>query len=97
MDTETWDGRQLTAGRALASLTVRQLAEKAQTTKRVVSELESRGPVLVSPSRRHGHVSLDVWRRILAVLQDAGVELLPESDDCGAGARWTMPRARRQQ
>lgn len=93
---ETWDGRQITAARALAGLTVRELADRACTTKRVISDLESSGPVRVSPERRHGHVSAELWARIINALQEAGVELLSERGGHGSGARWTQPRRERE-
>lgn len=89
---EIWDGRQITAARALAGLTVRELADRASTTKRVISELESGGLVKVSPERRHGHVSAELWSRIVTALQEAGVELVVERGGHGAGARWIRPR-----
>jgi transcriptional regulator with XRE-family HTH domain len=93
---ETWDGRQLTAARALAGLTVRELADRASTTKRVISDLESGGLVKVSPERRHGHVSAELWSRIVFALQEAGVDLLSEGGGHGAGARWILPRRKRE-
>jgi transcriptional regulator with XRE-family HTH domain len=95
-DIETWDGRQLTAARALAGLTVRELAERAKTTKRMISDLESGGIVRVSPERRHGHVSAELWSRIVTALQEAGVELLGEKSGRGAGARWIHSRRERE-
>jgi hypothetical protein len=38
----------------------------------------------------------EVWDRIVAVLRH-GVELLPETDEHGAGVRWILPRAQRPQ
>lgn len=90
----TFDGRQLTAARALAEMTVADLAERADVTPRTVHRIEIGGPFSVSPSRRHGHVSADVWDRIVAVLSIAGVELLPEGAN-GSGARWILPRGKR--
>ena len=93
---ETWDGRQLTAARALSGLTVRELADRARTTKRVISDLETGGLVKVSPERRHGHVSADLWGRIVGALEEAGVELTTERGGHGAGARWIQPRRARE-
>ena len=92
---EVWDGRQVTAARALAGLTIIELALKATTTKRVISDIEVGGLIRVSPNRRHGHVSADVWDRIVDALRNAGVELLPESGTHGSGARWILPRRKR--
>lgn len=93
---ETWDGRQVTAARALAGLTVRELADRASTTKRVISDLESGGLVKVSPERRHGHVSAELWSRIVNALREAGVEMTIERGGLGSGARWIQPRRERE-
>lgn len=93
----TFDGRQITAARALASLTVADLAEKAGVTPRTVHRIEIGGPFSVSPSRRHGHVSADVWDRIVAALLEAGVELFSEEVARGSGVRWARPRCDRRQ
>ena len=81
-------GRQITAARALAGLTIRDLATGARTTPRMIAKIETGGPVRVSAKRRHGHVSDDLWQRVLAALAAAGVELIEESDGRGGGARW---------
>lgn len=94
---ETWDGRQITAARMLAGLTVRELADKAETTKRVISDIETGGLVQVSPTRQHGHISADLWGRIISALEKAGVQLLMERGGHGAGVRWSYPRRDRQQ
>lgn len=87
-----WDGRLLAAARALAGMTVVDLAAAALTTKRVVSDLEQREQILISPTRRHGFVSLDLWSRITDALGAAGVELCPEKCGGGAGVRWVRSR-----
>ncbi|MBL8845452.1 MAG: helix-turn-helix domain-containing protein [Hyphomicrobium zavarzinii] len=94
-DLPTFDGRQLTAARALAEMTVAALAEKADVTPRTVHRIEIGGPFSVSPSKRHGHISADVWNRIVTALQEAGVELTTERGGHGAGARWLQPRRAR--
>lgn len=94
-DVEVFDGRQLAAARALAGITVRELAVLAQTTKNVVSEIESSQVVYVSPRRRHGCVSRDLWERIVRALAKRGVELVQESDGKGASVRYALPRAHR--
>jgi hypothetical protein len=91
----TFDGRQLTAARGLAELTVAELAEAASVAVRSVHRLEICGEMHISEKRRHGHVSREVWDRIVAALQRHGVELLPETDEHGAGVRWLLPRAQR--
>lgn len=96
-DLPTFDGRQITAARALAGMTVADLAEKADVTPRTVHRIDIGGPFRVSPSKRHGHVSADVWSRIVTALQEAGVELTTERGGHGAGARWIRPRRDRSQ
>jgi DNA-binding XRE family transcriptional regulator len=96
MDTyETVDGRQITAARALAELTVAELAVAAGLTTRTVNRLEVGGIAHISPKKRHGHVSRAVLDKIVAALEAAGVELLPQGATFGAGVRWTTPRERR--
>jgi transcriptional regulator with XRE-family HTH domain len=92
----TYDGRQLTAARALAELTVVELAEAAGVTPRTIHRLEIGGVIQVADKRRHGHVSRDVWDRIVGALERHGVELIPESGDRGAGVRWKTARASRK-
>jgi len=50
----------------------------------------------LSPSRAvpRNHVSDDVTAKIVA-LKRHGVELLPETDEHGAGVRWMLPRGQR--
>jgi hypothetical protein len=91
----TFDGRQITAARALAELTVAELAEAAGVAVRSVHRLEIGGELHVAQKRRHGHVSREVWDRIVAALNRHGVELLSETDEHGAGVRWLRPRAQR--
>jgi hypothetical protein len=89
----TFDGRQLTAARALAEITVAELATAAGVTPRTIHRLEIGGVIHVAEKRRHGHVSQLVCDRIVGALEEHGVELLPESGERGAGARWMRPRA----
>jgi DNA-binding XRE family transcriptional regulator len=91
----TFDGRQLTAARALAEFTLAELAEAAGVTPRTVHRLEIGGEQHIAKKRRHGHVSRETWDRIVAALKRRGVELLPETDEHGAGVRWLLPRAQR--
>jgi hypothetical protein len=91
----TFDGRQLTAARALADLTITELAEAAVVSKRTVHRLEIGGEQHIAKKLRHGHVSGDVWAKIVAALKRHGVELLPETDEHGAGVRWLLPRTQR--
>src|SRR5215510_11762570 len=89
------DGRQLTAARALAELTVLELAEAAGVTGRTIHRLEIGGAIHVAAKKRHGHVSRAIWDRIVEALARRGVELVAESADHGSGARWIEPRSRR--
>jgi hypothetical protein len=91
----TTAGLRRTAARALAGLTVRDLAKLAHTTKRIISGLETRGEIHVAEAIKHGHVSRELWERIVAALRDAGVEMLPEGRGHGAGVRWMWQRADR--
>jgi transcriptional regulator with XRE-family HTH domain len=81
--------------RALADLTIIELAEAAGVTKGTVHRLEIGGEQHIAQKLRHGHVSGEVWAKIVAALKRHGVKLLPETDDHGAGVRWRLPRARR--
>jgi hypothetical protein len=89
------DGRQLTAARALAELTVAGLAAVAGVTPRTIHRLEISGVIHVSDKRRHGHVSQEVWNKIVVAFERHGVELVPESGDRGSGVRWKISRAHR--
>jgi hypothetical protein len=90
-----FDGRQLTAARALAGWTVAQLAGAAGVTPRTVHRLEVGGEIHVAEKLRHGHVSRDVWDKIMEALRRRGVDLVPENGERGAGARWGLPRHQR--
>jgi predicted transcriptional regulator len=91
-----FEGRQLTAARALAGLTIEGLAVAAGVTKRTVARLEASAEIHVAAKLRHGHVSRVVWDKIVRVLAERGVEFEPEVEGRGAGVRWTAPRAARQ-
>jgi hypothetical protein len=71
-------------------------AVAAGTTTRTSSRLEVGGPVYVAAKKRHGHVEVVLWDRILAALQAAGVELLPQGASFGAGVRWSAPNPLRR-
>jgi DNA-binding XRE family transcriptional regulator len=91
----TFDGRQLTAARALAELTVIELAKAAGVTTRTVNRLEVGGVLHVSEKIRHGHVSRQVRNKIMDALAMYDVVLLPEVGSHGAGVRWMRARANR--
>ncbi len=86
--TDTFHGQQLKAARALADLTVAELAEAAGVTIRTVHRLEIGGKISVSATRREGHVSSAVWDRIVHALRVAGVEMTDATKAHGAGVRW---------
>jgi transcriptional regulator with XRE-family HTH domain len=69
----TFEGRQLTAARALADLTIIELAEAAGVTKGTVHRLEIGGEQPIAKKRRHAHVSGDLWAKIVAALKRHGV------------------------
>jgi hypothetical protein len=83
--------RQLTLARALAGLTIEEFAAQASVTKRTIHRLEASGEIHVAPRLRHGHVSADIWTRIVEALARHGVAFVLE-DDRGAGVRWMLPR-----
>jgi hypothetical protein len=86
---ETWHGPQIAAARALAGVTMRELAAAAQTTVRMISDLEARPTFQVSPKRRHGFTSRDLWQRITGALGTRGVVLIQANEEGGAGVRWS--------
>ena len=95
MPMRVFDGRQIAAARALANVSVIELARAAGVTPRTIGRLEIDAAISVSPRRRHGHVSKSTFDKIVAALGERGVEMVDEGDDHGAGVRWTLPRARR--
>ena len=78
----------LAAARVLAGLTVRDLAAEAATTPRVITQLEQRDLIRVSPRQRHGYTSAALWGRIVQALARHGVEIVPDAEPHGAGVRW---------
>jgi hypothetical protein len=64
-----------------AGLTVANLA--VGTTMRTINRLEVGGAIYVATKKRHGHVELTLWNRIIDALTQHGVELLPEGDRHG--------------
>ena len=93
---DIFDGRQLTAARALAGLTVIELAQEAAVASRTIHRLEVGGAIQVAEKIRHGHVSRDIIGKIVEALARQGVELLSEGNGYGAGVRWKLPRAVRR-
>jgi hypothetical protein len=64
---------------------------------RSTHRLEIGGELQIAKKLRHEHVSSEVWAKIVAALKRHGVELLPKTDEHGAGVRWCLPRAQRPQ
>jgi len=88
-DVQLWEGRLIAAGRALAGLTLRELAAEAGVTYRTVNRIETGGIIQVAPEHRHGAVARDTWDKIVDALERHGVELFPASGAHGAGVRRT--------
>ena len=70
---KVFDGRQLSAARALAELTVIELAKAAGVTTRTINRLEIGGVTQIAPKKRHGHVSHYVWNKVVDALARHGV------------------------
>jgi hypothetical protein len=81
--------------RALANISVIELAQAAGATSRTIGRLEADAAITIAPKRRHGHVSRTVFDKIIAALAERGVELVEEGEGHGAGVRWVKPRSRR--
>ena len=91
-----FEGRQLSAARGLAGLTVIQLAAEAGVTPRTIHRLEvATGAIHISEKKRHGHLSRAIWTKIRDALARHNVELVPERENFGAGVRWSRPRSAR--
>jgi hypothetical protein len=56
-----------------------------------VQRLEIGGEQHIAKKRRHGHVSGEVWAKLVAALQRDGVQLLPENEWHGAGVAVDPP------
>jgi len=85
---DNWHGRQITAARALAGLTIRELADAAGVTERTVRRIESAETITVAERLTHGAISLTTWEKIVAAIQEQGVELVAAAHKHGAGVRW---------
>jgi transcriptional regulator with XRE-family HTH domain len=92
---DIYDGRAVSAARALAGLSISDLAAEAETSTTTLSRLEISGPVHVAARKCHGHVARELWERIERALIRHGVELLLEGERHGAGARWIRQRHER--
>jgi hypothetical protein len=60
-----------------------------------INRLEVGGAIYVATKKRHGHVELTLWNRIIDALTQHGIELLPNGDRRGSGVRWLNPRVAR--
>ena len=89
-------GRLLAAGRVLAGMSVRELAEASGVHKATISELEQRDAFDVAPvpERRVGMVAGRVWTAIVAALATHGVEFVPGDEVHGEGVRRIVDVAR---
>jgi hypothetical protein len=63
-----------------------ELAVAAGVPVRTIHRLEIGGAIRVAPNRRHGHVSAQVWRKIVEAIAKRGVELTPATHEHGASA-----------
>ena len=95
IEVEVFEGRQLAAARTLAGLTVRDLAALAKVNKATIVALEKRSAIEVTSRLRHGYTSGQLWERVTTALAEHGVVMVQETEDHGAGVRWTRPRAGR--
>jgi transcriptional regulator with XRE-family HTH domain len=87
---DKWHGRQIAAARALAGLTITELAEAANVTERTIRRIEAAETLTLAERRTHGAISLATWEKVLVALLDHGVELMPASATRGAGVRWAQ-------
>jgi transcriptional regulator with XRE-family HTH domain len=85
---DKWHGRQITAARALAGLTIAELAEAAGVTERTVRRIESAETITIAERLTHGAISLPTWEKIIDAIQEHGVELVTAAGAHGAGVRW---------
>lgn len=67
---------QLRAARVLLDISVPELCERAQVSKRTVCRIEAREKV-----------GLEMSMRVQKALEAMGVEFLPETEDAGPGLR----------
>jgi hypothetical protein len=82
--------RSFTSGLS-AGLTIAKLARRPAPPRAPQVASEVGGPVHVAARKRHGHVKLMLWEKIVAARARHGVELVPETDTVGSGIRWTVP------
>ncbi len=83
---QTWHGRQIAAARALAGLSVKDLAGAAGITPHAVRKLEA-SPA-IDP---HASGAAPVWGKVMDALAAHGVELSGSGSFVGLGVRWVRP------
>ncbi|MBS0251230.1 MAG: helix-turn-helix transcriptional regulator [Proteobacteria bacterium] len=84
----TWHGRQVTAARALAGLTITELASEAGVTERTIRRIEAAETITIAERLTYGAFSLATWEKVVTALFDNGVELFPPTGTRGPGVRW---------
>ncbi len=85
---DKWHGRQVAAARALAGLTITELAAAASVTDRTIRRIEAAETIMIAERLTHGAFSLATWEKVVTALVDNGVELVPPSGTRGPGVRW---------
>jgi len=90
-DLKEFEGRQLTAARALAELSITELANEANVTRRTLHRLETEGRIEVSTRKKKGFVTERTVQRIFCTLHKHGVTLIAADRDGGRGVRWLRP------
>lgn len=84
-DIEVWDGRLIAAARALIGMTSRELAKAAGVSTKTIVRIEGDDHVMISPTHRHGCTSRETWTKVLAAIEEKGVELVPAKSGKGPG------------
>lgn len=84
----TWHGRQIAAARALAGLTITELAGQAGVTERTIRRIEAAATITTAERLTHGAFSNSTWEKVVSALLDHGIELVPSSGTHGGGVRW---------
>lgn len=86
---DQWRGRQITAARALAGLTITDLAAVARVTERTIRRIEAAETVMIAERLTHGAISRATWEKVVSALLDQGVELMAPTGIRGGGVRWS--------
>lgn len=85
---DAWHGRQITAARALAGLTITELAAAARVTERTIRRIEAAEVITIAERLTHGAISQETWKKVVSALHDHNVELTGATASRGAGVRW---------